>query len=378
MAAPKHQPLPGPTWAEVREELRKTVTAVKPLGFQMWFSDVTGCVEAGADGPTLHLLTPTKIHTDWLKNDFLAAIHQAWHHFVPDGTVVFTEQPQAEPERVRQPAPRNTAEASQFPPFPDETRPVSNSMARSALFAAIQGKDRQMFDNVLLATVDGIEIRFSGKQLNQDDHDVLMQLVYLARHTPLGEDVTIPGHAILKGLGRTTGKSQHQQLRDEIARLVNGGLSLRHTTRKIEYLGHLLERAAQEETSRHWVYRFNPELKVLYGNTAYTLLDWQQRVKLKGKDLARWLQLWIIGHTPQPFPVKVAYLREKCGSRAKSLRHFREKLRTALKDLEEEGVITKGWIDPETDLVHIERGAILTASQKRHVIRKKLAKKARQ
>lgn len=30
----------------------------------------------------------------------------------------------------------------QFPLFPEETRPVSNDIARSALFSCVQGKDR--------------------------------------------------------------------------------------------------------------------------------------------------------------------------------------------------------------------------------------------
>src|SRR6266581_3853393 len=79
------------------------------------------------------------------------------------------------------PDPSSTAKVIQFPLFPEATRPVSNDMARSALFSCVQGKDRRYIEDALLASQDGIEVRFTGKQLNQDDHDLLMQLVCMAQ-----------------------------------------------------------------------------------------------------------------------------------------------------------------------------------------------------
>jgi len=89
------------------------------------------------------------------------------------------------------PEPPPSAKIIQFPLFPETTRPVSNDMARSALFSCIQGKDRRFIKDALLATVDGVEIRFTGEQLNQDDHDLLMQLIFMAREKPVGAWVTI-------------------------------------------------------------------------------------------------------------------------------------------------------------------------------------------
>ena len=90
-----------------------------------------------------------------------------------------------------EPEPLSSAKIIQFPLFPEATRPVSNDMARSALFSCIQGKDRRFIKDALLATVDGVEIRFTGEQLNQDDHDLLMQLIFMAREKPVGAWVTI-------------------------------------------------------------------------------------------------------------------------------------------------------------------------------------------
>jgi len=259
-----------------------------------------------------------------------------------------------------------TAQIIQFPLFPEEKRPVSNDVARSALFSCVQGKDRQMFENALLATLEGIEIRFTGRQFNQDDHDVLMQLVYMAAHKPLGEYVTVPANAILKALGRKIGKSQHKQLEGEITRLVSGTVIVRQKGVG-KYIGHLVDNAFKDDITRRWRYRFNPDLRALYGPHAYTLIDWEQRITLRGKDLARWLHLYLVGHAA-PFPVKVAKLRQLSGSRTKELKNFRGKLRLALKDLKDAGIIDD-WMIDKNDLVHVARGNAISDSQKRHLLR---------
>ena len=259
-----------------------------------------------------------------------------------------------------------TAQIIQFPLFPEEKRPVSNDVARSALFSCVQGKDRQIFENALLATLEGIEIRFTGRQFNQDDHDVLMQLVYMAAHKPLGEYVTVPANAILKALGRKIGKSQHKQLEGEITRLVSGTVIVRQKSVG-KYIGHLVDNAFKDDVTRRWRYRFNPDLRALYGPHAYTLIDWEQRITLRGKDLARWLHLYLVGHAA-PFPVKVAKLRQLSGSRTKELKNFRGKLRLALKDLKDAGIIDD-WMIDKNDLVHVARGNTISDSQKRHLLR---------
>src|SRR5215470_12532165 len=122
------------------------------------------------------------------------------------GTLMKDPAPRAAPE------PPSSAKIIQFPLFPEATRPVSNDMARSALFSCVQGKDRRFIKDVLLATVNGVEIRFTGEQLNQDDHDLLMQLIFMAREKPVGAWMTMPAHTILKALSRQVGGKQHRDL----------------------------------------------------------------------------------------------------------------------------------------------------------------------
>ena len=268
------------------------------------------------------------------------------------------------------------AQVIQFPLFPEDRRPVSNDVARSALFSCVQGKDRAMVKDTLIAAVDGIEIRFTGEQFNQDDHDLMMQLVHMAAHKPLGEWVTVPAHALLKALGRGTGKSQHQQLSRDFIRLRAGTVNIRNTRTKLQYIGGLVDKAAQDEQSRFWVFKLNPDLRALYGGNRHTLIDLERRKALRGKDLARWLQLYLATHAA-PFPVKVDTLRTLSGSKTAELKRFRQTLRVALQDLTTNTDIA-GWaIDPTTDLATVNRGAAITDSQKRHLTHPKALKSPR-
>ena len=94
---------------------------------------------------------------------------------------------------------------------------------------------------------------------------------------------------------------------------------------------------------------------------------WKKRMALKGKDLARWLQLYIATHA-KPYPVKVATLRTLSGSRAKALKHFRAKLRLALDDLVSNGDIAQWTIEMPGDLLYVDRHAAVSASQKRRIV----------
>src|SRR6266852_5566058 len=182
------------------------------------------------------------------------------------------------------------AKIIQFPLFPQETRPVSNDMARSALFSCVQGNKRRWLKNAVLATVGDIRIEFTGEQLNQDDCDTLMQLVFMARNKPLGQFVVVSAYAVLKGLGRKQGGHDHDQLRQEIERLTKGSVAVRGED--LNYVGHLIDESLQDLRTRRWLYRFNTNMRGFFGLDNYTLIDWERRKNLKRKDLARWLQLY--------------------------------------------------------------------------------------
>jgi hypothetical protein len=274
---------------------------------------------------------------------------------------------------AQEPEPQPPAKILRFPlPFGDDTRAVSNPLARCALFAAV--KERQHFkDYVLVGEQDGVKIEFCGEQLNQDDHDTFLQLVKMALYKPFGADVAQAVNAVLSGIGRTTHQEQRRQLFEQISRLVRGTVRLT-VPNMPRYEGHLLDDAStpQDQATlpryrRHLAYRLNPKFARLYDKAAFTLIDQQQRRKIGRNPLAKWLHLWIVSNANQ-YPHKVGTIRERCGSKTKDLKHFRANLRAALDQLKAAGTITAWRIDPDTDLVHIDR--IPSPAQIQHIAKK--------
>jgi len=196
-------------------------------------------------------------------------------------------------------------------------------------------------------------------------------MVFMAQNKPLGSWVMVPAYGILQALGRQIGGKQYRELRADIARLAAAMVIIRNTETKREVFGHhLIAKAEQDEKSRHWIYRLDPDLRALYGDMTHTLIDWDQRLALKGKDLARWLQLYIASHA-KPYPVKGATLRDLSGSRTKALKNCRGKLRLALDDLVDNDDIQRWEIQMPQDLLFVDRGAAISASQRRHLGRNK-------
>ncbi len=252
------------------------------------------------------------------------------------------------------------AKIVQFPLWSEPSRGVPNSALRSSLFAAIQGKDRQALQGELLATQNGIEIRFTGWQLDQNDLNVWEQALHLARQQPLGNRCRFTANAFLKALRRSTGKPMHEWLRGSFRRLTACAIEITHG--HYTYCGSLLEFYHDDKT-KLYALEINPKILALY-NAGWTAVDWQQRTALKRKPLAQWLHSYYASHAT-PFPVSVEKLRQWSGSRNKNLRDFKQQLRKALQALQAVGAILSFEI--KDDLVYVERTP--TDSQQRYLKR---------
>lgn len=114
---------------------------------------------------------------------------------------------------------REEQEAVHLPVWHEPKRGTPNSFIRSALFAAIQSKDRIFVKDQILASQQGITIKFTGEQLNQEDLTVWETLVHLARQHELGHICSFTAHGILKVLELDTGGKDHKRLHSSIMRL---------------------------------------------------------------------------------------------------------------------------------------------------------------
>ena len=261
------------------------------------------------------------------------------------------------------PEPRKEpAKVIHLPLWPEATRGTPNSFLRGALFAAIQGKEREYLKGQLLASRDGIKIRFTGMQLDQSDLDVWEQAAELARSHPLGNVCHFSIYGFLKALGRNTGSKDHEWLKEVFRRLASTCVEITHG--RYTYGGSMLEFAYDEE-AEVYVLRLNPNILELY-KAGWSAIDRETRQKLRRKPLALWLHGYLSSDA-ENYPTKVETLHRLSGSKTKELKHFKSNLKTALADLEEatEGKMG-GTINGE--LVEFKRQP--TATQARHLVKK--------
>ena len=258
-------------------------------------------------------------------------------------------------------------EVTTLPVCPSTVRAVPNDILRSAIFAAIQGKDRRFLDMETIATVDGVTIKFTGKQLNQSDMDVWEQAIHLAKDHTIGNVCRFRANDFLKHIGRHNGKYEYEWLQESFERLI--ACFVKITTDTYIFCGNLISSCVKDVKTGDYKLTLNADTLSLYGINNWTGIEWEQRQALMRKPLAQWLHNYYASHA-KPYPVKVETLRNLCGSEAKYLKHFREQLRVALDEVKACGAIVSWNIDPITDLVTVDRGASITDSQARHLLNK--------
>ena len=242
------------------------------------------------------------------------------------------------------------AKQMSLPMWPDSAIGIPNSLLRGALFGV--STERKLFaKRTLLTSVEGYEVRFKGETFNQTDLDVVSKLLDVAQPHPLGKRVEFTAHALLKNLGRGTGGKDHEQLKEEITRLMGGVVEITDTQGQKTYMGTLVQDAGIDDATGRWEVIFNNRMLKLYED-GYTLVDQEQRQLLGRNNLAKWLHGHYSSHA-RPFPYKVKTLMDLCGSTTKRLVDFRVSLRAALDQLMNVGAIQSWTIDPKTDLVEV-------------------------
>ena len=146
----------------------------------------------------------------------------------------------------------------------------------------------------LLCSIKGVSLRYTGEQLDQSDLDVWEQAVHLARLHPLGNVCHFTAYSFLKALGHGTGKAQYKWLSEVITRLVACEVEL--STKERAYGGNLITSWKRDEVTGSYALTLNPDILRLYSYGDWTALDWEQRLKLRGKPLALWLHGFYSSH----------------------------------------------------------------------------------
>jgi hypothetical protein len=260
----------------------------------------------------------------------------------------------AEPPKEKKPVKAKistTGKIIRLPIWPEEIRGTPNALLRSALFAAIQGKNRKIYEfPTVLASVGGITIRYLGIQLDQSDLDVWEQCVHLAREYPLGSECYFSARSFLKAIKRSTGKHDYEWLKSVFMRLNGGSVEITHNYKA--FFGSLVEGGARDNETGEYIIRLDPNLTKFF-EAGWTPINWEQRQQLRRKPLALWLQGFYASHD-KPYPMKPKTLKDLSGSENKDTKRFRQHLKNALNDLKTVGSIKD--FEFNDGLVHVYKG----------------------
>ena len=260
-------------------------------------------------------------------------------------------------------------EAKKFslPKWPDVVRGVPNGFLRSALFGAIKKGARRYMQGEQVVAPDGIEIRYTGQQLDQGDLDVWESVLHIVRLQEMGEQCRFTAYAMLKLLGKTDAGSNRETLHKRLMRLKANAVEVRQG--RYSYAGSLIDDVYRDSETHEYVLILNPKLHALFAADQFTQVDWSVRHALSGKPLAQWLHGYYASHA-KPYPVNMATLLKLAGSEDASPGSGRQTLRKALDALTDASEANGQPFshDIRGDLVHVEKKP--SGTQGRHLAKK--------
>lgn len=251
-------------------------------------------------------------------------------------------------------------DTAQLVKWPEAYRGVPNSILRSALFGAIGRGERATHIARPIATLNGEIMVHGGPELDQADRDVWEQNLHLSRNSKLGHSFEVSAHSFLKAIGRATGKSQREWLKESFKRLLSSTIEVKGGG--IFYAGHLIHEYIHDEKTGLYYVTINPNIVRLYRDDRWTLFELKDRLALKGHPLAQWLHGFYSTHA-KPFPYKVETIHKLCGSKSKNVTDFRKDIRKAFAIMN----TAIGWKGEINDKGLITMDRPISRAQQRHL-----------
>lgn len=229
-----------------------------------------------------------------------------------------------------------------LPGIDDFMRAMSNHVARSSLFAPIAKGSRKFHTDIPLVTRRDAVMSYTGEQLDEADADLVLQLIYEGHRFPLGLPVTLNRAALLRALGRETGKSQYEWLHRRMKALTVATLFIE--VRKPDGLTkyrvgdtdafHIVQSFRYRQAAESYAFTLDPRWAVLFSNREFALIDWDKRLRMgRGQDMAKAMQRLLATSSNQIQSYALDWLKEKM-QYTSPLRKFRQALAAAMRELE--------------------------------------------
>lgn len=238
----------------------------------------------------------------------------------------------------------------------DVLRAMPNQVARSSLFAPVARGRRQYHRETPLVTRADAVMTYTGEQLDEADADLCLQLIFEARAHPLGQPVKLNRAALLRAMGRDTGKQQYDWLHRRMKALTaatlfieakrpDGSMKYRIGTTKAF---HILADFDYDEATETYSYKLDPRWQTMFGNREYALLDWNKRLQIgRGQDMAKALQRLVATSSDPEQRYSLDWLKNKMQYTGRP-RDFRAALIRAARELERLEIIAASEIETST------------------------------
>lgn len=238
----------------------------------------------------------------------------------------------------------------------DFMRAMPNHIARSSLFAPVARGRRQFHrETPLVARADAV-MTYTGEQLDEADADLCLQLIFEARAVPLGQSVKLNRAALLRAMGRSTGKHDYEWLHRRMKALTAATLFLeaKRPDGSTKYrIGstesfRIVEKFRYDDTTETYTFTLDPRWQTMFGNREYALLDWNKRLQIgRGQDMAKALQRLVATSSDPEQRYSLDWLKAKM-QYASPMRKFRPALVAAINELERLGIVAAGQIEQST------------------------------
>lgn len=199
---------------------------------------------------------------------------------------------------------------------------------------------------------------YTGEQLDEADADLAMQLIFAARIQPLGQPVSLNRAALLRAMGRDTGKAQYEWLHRRMKALTASTLFIeaRKSDGSLKYrIGdaegfHIIQSFRYDDNAETYTFVLDPRWAVLFGNREFALIDWNKRLQISHcRDLAKALQRLLATSSDTVQRYALDWLKAKMQFES-PLRKFRKPVLAAISELERLEIVAAGRI------VHSTRG----------------------
>lgn len=246
--------------------------------------------------------------------------------------------------------------AQMFLPGMEEwVRAMPNHLARSSLFAPVARGRKKMHNEAVLVSRSDCVLTYTGEQLDEAQADVALQLIFDAKHSPLGAPVSFHRRAFLKSIGRATSGPNYEWLQRTMKAFAKATLiieakkpdgAMRYHVGSTETF-RILSFKYSEDTEEY-SYTLDPRWKTLFGNREYALVDWEKRLQIgRNQDMAKTLQRLIATSKDSTQRYNLEWLKDKMQYMS-PMRKFKESLLSSIEELKRLEVIASGQIEMST------------------------------